>query len=167
MLTNSNNPLFLQVQNLVQALNNKKTSSTAKNDLLSLIEKIGVEAEKYTLSCLLDITDFKDLKNQNAKKDQPKTQFLIHRLSACTESLPFLDYFAEAIESLSQKHNVIECINELFKHLKLTIPVQIVMALSLAQSQNAPIAKEGIPLIFASESNQLTHRNLNFEKEIS
>ena len=94
--------------------------------------------------CLLDITDFKDLKNQNAKKDQPKTQFLIQRLSTCTESLPFLDYFAEAVEALSQKHNVIECINELFKHLKLTIPVQIVMALSLAQSQNAPIAKEGI-----------------------
>jgi len=58
----------------------------------------------------------------------------------------FCAYFntPKAIESLSQKHNVIECINELFKHLKLTIPVQIVMALSLAQSQNAPIAKEGI-----------------------
>jgi len=48
------------------------------------------------------------------------------------------------IESQSLKHNIIEYINDLFKLLKLTIPIQIIMALSLSQSQNAQIAKEGI-----------------------
>jgi len=54
-----------------------------------------MEAEKYTLGCLFDIIDFKDIKNQSVKKEQLKTQFLTQRLSSCTESSTFLDYFAE------------------------------------------------------------------------
>jgi len=58
-----------------------------------------LEAEKYILSCLLDIVDFKDIKNQSVKKEQLKTQFLTQRLSYCTESPAFLDYFAEVLIS--------------------------------------------------------------------
>ncbi len=109
----------------------------------------------------MDVTDFRELRNQNSKKDQLKVQLLTQRLGYCTESSTFLDYFPEvnilrkfliqftkAIESLSSKHNIIECINDLFKYLKLSIPIQIIMALSLSQSQNPQIAKEGIFQIY-------------------
>ena len=111
------------------------------------------------LICLLESLDFKDSKVQSGTKEQTKVQFLTQQLTGCGNNSNFLDYFAQVnysaivsyililikvIEHVIQKQNLTEYLNDVIKCLKLPLPLQITMALSLVSSPSHIIAKEGI-----------------------
>lgn len=118
MASSLNHAIFAQIRTLVQSLVNRKTVKTVKNELLTLVSSIGVEAEKFMLQTLLESIDFNDPKLQSSSKDQIKLQFLSQRLNSTSLKDCFMDYFCQVIESVTQRQGVIEYVDELFKNIK-------------------------------------------------
>lgn len=129
----------LYIRNLVSTLTNKKQFKTTASELQKLTVTFGISAEKYLLGVFLQDIDFKDPRTASGGKDQFKVQFLNQAITQFSTKPEFLDYFSQVFPS----GDIEEFFDDFARTLHLTLPVQLLLALSLALSSTPHVSRAG------------------------
>mmetsp|Transcript_25499 Transcript_25499/g.4235 ORF Transcript_25499/g.4235 Transcript_25499/m.4235 type:complete len:110 (+) Transcript_25499:172-501(+) len=95
------------------------------------------------LSTLLQEIDFKDRRTALASKNQFKVQFLNQELSNLSVKPEFLDYFSQIFPT----GDIEQTFEDIVHTLNFSLPVQLLLALSLALSSNVRISGVGIQIL--------------------
>eukprot|EP01116_Phalansterium_solitarium_P014539 TRINITY_DN3224_c0_g1_i5.p1 TRINITY_DN3224_c0_g1~~TRINITY_DN3224_c0_g1_i5.p1 ORF type:complete len:1462 (-),score=389.12 TRINITY_DN3224_c0_g1_i5:3053-7438(-) len=135
-LTNFSYLVGSQIRFLVTNLN-KKNAKASTTELHHLVDLYGSDAYLYLLRSLVSSIDFKDTKGQ---KDQIRIQLLSQEVSQLVRLPNFASLVCQALEGLETLQD--DFVSQFCKLLKLTLPQEILVALSLAQSVE-PIVHEG------------------------
>ena len=74
-------PIFIQIKYLISGLNAKKSTKSAKSDIvqvniidIQLASKLGPDGQSYVISCLLEIIEIRELKDK--PQSSPRIVFL-------------------------------------------------------------------------------------------
>ena len=133
-------PVFMQIRHLIISLSNKKNTKTIKQDLSQLVNHIGSDAQRFTLTTLLAHLEPKDYKDK--LQNNPKLALLSELLKEYYPLPTFLSYFPEVIiTQASHRHG--ELFSNIIMATKLPLAAQVTMALALYLHEEPEIWQVG------------------------
>jgi len=132
-----------QVSYLVANLN-KKTYKQNTSEILSIVEKHGVEAERHLFRCLFSSIDFGG-DGKSSGKDYHQTQLLVQELNSLISRQNFVTAICNAVENpFSNQKSLFPSstlIQNISKVVHLSKAQEIALAVALQQSSSDSIKK--------------------------
>jgi len=127
---------YVQIKNITQSLN-RKTLKSSVLELKELLRVYGEDVHLLLLRCLIEEIDLND---QKASKDTSKGQLFVQELQDLSHRPNFDSIICRAFETIATTPDFLQ---NLSKALKLSLPLQIMISLAMAQSSDKSFQEEG------------------------
>eukprot|EP00828_Plagiopyla_frontata_P048619 TRINITY_DN9382_c0_g2_i1.p1 TRINITY_DN9382_c0_g2~~TRINITY_DN9382_c0_g2_i1.p1 ORF type:complete len:190 (-),score=37.40 TRINITY_DN9382_c0_g2_i1:370-939(-) len=149
-----NSSIFSYLKTLIINRTTKELMKNIKIEIIQIVDSLGFEGEIYLFTSLLQLLNYLpssqgELQLNHKKRTQRniKQQMLVELLSYYSPTCQFVNYFAQILEIIVVNCQITEYLSELFKALKLSIYIEVILCYSAFCSENTEIKKEGKKLL--------------------
>ncbi len=120
------------IKSMVENLIGKKNLKTILPTLENVVKAQGPSGEYELITALFEKIDWADVVENSNSKDLTRIGFLTKRLKALVFEPNFVDQFGLAISECANRSDICEHLKDIFKILKITHPIDLVIATSFA-----------------------------------